>query len=40
MNVKIDYRNKVSKKSAINQVLFVNENFSISKYKKYFLNEK
>ena len=37
MNVKINYKSKSSKKSAINQVLFTNENFNLTKIKKYFL---
>ena len=40
MNVKINYKNISFKKGAINQVLFVDENFSISKIKKYFLNKE
>ncbi|WP_440676668.1 leucyl aminopeptidase [Candidatus Pelagibacter sp. HIMB1587] len=36
MNVVIDYKNTKSKKSTLNQVLFVNENFNISKCKSFF----
>ena len=39
MNVVINYKNINSKKSVINQVLFVDENFNISKCKSYFSNK-
>ena len=40
MNVVINYKNINSKKSAINQVLFVDENFNITKCKKFFSNKE
>ncbi len=40
MNVEINYRTIASKKSAVNQVLFVDESFNISKSKKFFLNKE
>ena len=40
MNVVINYKNTNSKKSAINQVLFVDENFNISKCKRFFSNKE
>ena len=40
MNVSINYKTTTSKKSAINQVLFVDENFNISKCKKFFSNRE
>ncbi len=40
MNVSINYKTLTSKKSAINQVLFVEENFNISKIKKFFSNKE
>ena len=40
MNVVINYKNIISKKSAINQVLFVDENFNISKCKRFFSNKE
>ena len=36
MNVVISYRSIASKKKAINQVLFVDDSFNISKCKKFF----
>ncbi len=40
MNVVINYRSIVSKKSPINQVLFVDDSFNISKSKKFFLSKE
>ncbi len=40
MNVVINFKNISSKKSAINQVLFVNDTFNISKCKKFFSNKE
>ena len=37
MNVVISYRSIASKKKAVNQVLFVDDSFNISKCKKFFL---
>ena len=36
MNVSINYKTLTPKKSAINQVLFVDENFNILKKKNFF----
>ena len=40
MNVVINYKNVNSKKSPINQLLFVDENFNISNCKRFFLNKE
>ena len=40
MNVVISYKNINSKKSRINQVLFVDESFNISKCKTFFSNKE
>ena len=40
MNVSINYKTLTSKKSAINQVLFVEKNFNIIKIKKFFSNKE
>ena len=40
MDVSINYKTLASKKSAINQVLFVEENFNIIKIKKFFSNKE
>ena len=40
MSIKINYKKNVSTKSAINLVLFVDENFNISDLKKYISNSE
>ena len=40
MNDVINYKSINSKKKAINQVLFVNDSFNISKCKKFFLSKE
>ena len=40
MSIKINYKNNISAKSAINLVLFVDENFNISDLKKYISNSE
>ena len=40
MSIKINYKNNISTKFAMNLVLFVDENFNISDLKKYISNSE
>ena len=40
MSIKINYKNNISTRSAINLVLFVDENFNINDLKKYISNSE